>query len=130
MKRILVVTAVLVLSLALSVTALADGHEARVRVVHASPDAPAVDVWVNGAVAFGAALAGGAIAGPIGAFMSLPVAALITAIVKNSGARYDVVYRIKYADEGTVATDSRDGDAPGGTAATIGPAGSTPIAPK
>jgi LPXTG-motif cell wall-anchored protein len=25
---------------------------ARVRVVHASPDAPAVDVWVNGAVAF------------------------------------------------------------------------------
>jgi LPXTG-motif cell wall-anchored protein len=52
MKRILVVTAVLVLSLALSVTAMADGHEARVRVVHASPDAPAVDVWVNGAVAF------------------------------------------------------------------------------
>ena len=31
---------------------MADGHEARVRVVHASPDAPAVDVWVNGAVAF------------------------------------------------------------------------------
>lgn len=27
-------------------------NEARVRVVHASPDAPAVDVWVNGAVAF------------------------------------------------------------------------------
>jgi LPXTG-motif cell wall-anchored protein len=52
MKRILAVTAVLVLSLALTVTAMADGHEARVRVVHASPDAPAVDVWVNGAVAF------------------------------------------------------------------------------
>ena len=52
MKRFLAVTAVLVLSLALSVTAMADGHEARVRVVHASPDAPAVDVWVNGAVAF------------------------------------------------------------------------------
>jgi LPXTG-motif cell wall-anchored protein len=52
MKRILAVTVVLVLSLALSVTAMADGHEARVRVVHASPDAPAVDVWVNGAVAF------------------------------------------------------------------------------
>jgi hypothetical protein len=52
MKRILAVTAVLVLSLALTVTAMADGHEARVRVVHASPDAPAVDIWVNGSVAF------------------------------------------------------------------------------
>jgi LPXTG-motif cell wall-anchored protein len=38
--------------LALVTSALADAHEARVRVVHASPDAPAVDVWVNGAVAF------------------------------------------------------------------------------
>jgi LPXTG-motif cell wall-anchored protein len=52
MKRLLVVSAVLILSLALTVSAMADGHEARVRVVHASPDAPAVDVWVNGAVAF------------------------------------------------------------------------------
>jgi LPXTG-motif cell wall-anchored protein len=52
MKRILVLTAVLVLSLALGTSALADAHEARVRVVHASPDAPAVDVWVNGSVAF------------------------------------------------------------------------------
>jgi hypothetical protein len=52
MKRLLVVSAVLVLSLALASSAFADGHEARVRVVHASPDAPAVDVWVDGAVAF------------------------------------------------------------------------------
>jgi LPXTG-motif cell wall-anchored protein len=52
MKRIIVVSAVLVLSLVLATSALADGHEARARVVHASPDAPAVDVWVNGAVAF------------------------------------------------------------------------------
>lgn len=95
-----------------------------------SPRISADTMELNGAVAFGAALAGGAIAGPIGAFMSLPVAALITAIVKNSGARYDVVYRIKYADERTVATDSRDDDAQGGTAATTGPASSTPLAPK
>ena len=95
-----------------------------------SPRISADTMELNGAVAFGAALAGGAIAGPIGAFMSLPVAALITAIVKNSGARYDVVYRIKYADEGTDANDSHDDDAPGGTAATTGPAGSTPIASK
>ena len=52
MKRLFIVSAVLVLSLALATGAVADGHEARVRVVHASPDAPAVDVWVNGAVAF------------------------------------------------------------------------------
>jgi LPXTG-motif cell wall-anchored protein len=52
MKRLFVLSAVLVLSLALSAGVMADGHEARVRVVHASPDAPAVDIWVNGAVAF------------------------------------------------------------------------------
>jgi LPXTG-motif cell wall-anchored protein len=52
MKRLFVLSAVLVLSLALATSALADSHMARVRVVHASPDAPAVDVWVNGAVAF------------------------------------------------------------------------------
>jgi LPXTG-motif cell wall-anchored protein len=52
MKRLFLVSAVLVLSLVLATSALADAHEARVRVVHASPDAPAVDVWVNGAVAF------------------------------------------------------------------------------
>ena len=52
MKRILVLLAVFVLVLALGTSALADAHEARVRVVHASPDAPAVDVWVDGSVAF------------------------------------------------------------------------------
>ena len=52
MKRLLVVSVVLVLSLALVTSALAQSDMARVRVVHASPDAPAVDVWVNGNVAF------------------------------------------------------------------------------
>jgi hypothetical protein len=52
MKRLFVVSAVLVLSLALAVSAFAQTDQARVRVVHASPDAPAVDVWVNGSVAF------------------------------------------------------------------------------
>lgn len=71
-----------------------------------SPRISADTMELNGAVAFGAALAGGAIAGPIGAFMSLPVAALITAVVKNSGSRYDVVYQIKYADGDDRATDA------------------------
>jgi hypothetical protein len=52
MKRLLLLTLVLVLSLALATSALAQDGKARVRVVHASPDAPAVDVWVNGNVAF------------------------------------------------------------------------------
>ncbi len=52
MKRLFAVSAVLVLSLALVTSALAQDGKARVRVVHASPDAPAVDVWVNDAVAF------------------------------------------------------------------------------
>ena len=58
-----------------------------------SPRLSAKTMQVNGAVAFGAALAGGAIAGPMGAFMALPFAALITAVVKNSGKRYEVVYQ-------------------------------------
>ncbi len=45
------------------------------------------------AVPFGSALAGGAIAGLPGAVMALPVAVLITAIVRNTGRTYDVVYQ-------------------------------------
>ncbi len=56
-----------------------------------SPRLSAQTMELNGGVAFGAAIAGGAIAGPMGAFMALPVAALITAIVSNLGRTYDVV---------------------------------------
>jgi hypothetical protein len=52
MKRWMLLFGVLVLSLGVVTTALADSHGARVRVVHASPDAPAVDVLVNDGVAF------------------------------------------------------------------------------
>ena len=52
MKRLLVLSAILVLSLALATSVLGQGDMARARVVHASPDAPAVDVWVNESVAF------------------------------------------------------------------------------
>lgn len=50
MKKILVsfsVAMALVFSL-LASGVMADNHTAKVRVVHASPDAPAVDVYVNG----------------------------------------------------------------------------------
>jgi predicted PurR-regulated permease PerM len=60
-----------------------------------SPRLSAKTMELNGGVAFGAALAGGAIAGPTGAFMALPVAALITATVSNVGRTYDIVYASK-----------------------------------
>ncbi len=68
-----------------------------------SPRFSSKTMELNGAVAFGGALAGGAIAGPMGAFMALPVAALITAIIKNSGKTYDVVYNARFGSDGTDA---------------------------
>ena len=47
-----------------------------------SPKLSSKTMELNGGVAFGAALAGGAIAGPKGAFVSLPVAALINEFLK------------------------------------------------
>lgn len=52
MRRLLVVIASLALALLTFSSASAADGKARVRVVHASPDAPAVDVLVNGARAF------------------------------------------------------------------------------
>jgi hypothetical protein len=49
MKKLVLTSLVLILVLATASTALAAG-QARVRVVHASPDAPAVDVWVNDSI--------------------------------------------------------------------------------
>jgi hypothetical protein len=51
MKRLMLVSTVLVLALSLALPVLAEGGP-RVRAIHASPDAPAVDVWVDGAIAF------------------------------------------------------------------------------
>ncbi len=57
-----------------------------------SPAISSKTMALNGAVAFGAALAGGAIAGPMGAFMALPVAALVMSFASNFTKSYDVVY--------------------------------------
>jgi hypothetical protein len=43
------------------------------------------------AVAFGAVIAGGAIAGPIGALLALPAAASIQALVSSYARRYEVI---------------------------------------
>lgn len=61
-----------------------------------SPRISSDTMSLNGGVAFGAALAGGAIAGPVGAFVALPVAALISAVASNYARSYDVVYRSEY----------------------------------
>lgn len=64
-----------------------------------SPRISSKTMELNGALAFGSALAGGAIAGPMGAFMALPVAALITAFISNYRHHYDVVYASRFDDD-------------------------------
>jgi predicted PurR-regulated permease PerM len=58
-----------------------------------SPRISARTMEINGGVAFGSALAGGAIAGPMGAFMAMPIAALVTSFVKHYVPRYALVHR-------------------------------------
>lgn len=64
-----------------------------------SPKISANTMTLNGGVAFAAALAGGAIAGPMGAFVALPVAALITSMIRNFGRSYDIVYASSFAED-------------------------------
>lgn len=61
-----------------------------------SPKISSNTMALNGAVAFGAALAGGAIFGPIGAFVALPAAALITVVISNFATHNEVVYEFEY----------------------------------
>ncbi|MFV2001088.1 MAG: AI-2E family transporter [Acidimicrobiia bacterium] len=63
-----------------------------------SPKISAKTMSLNGAVAFGGALFGGAIAGPIGAFISLPVAALITSLISNFVPHHPVDYTFSYEE--------------------------------
>jgi predicted PurR-regulated permease PerM len=64
-----------------------------------SPKISAKTMKLNAGVAFGSVLAGGALFGPMGAFMALPVAALITAFIKNYRVGHEVVYRSVYAED-------------------------------
>ncbi len=61
-----------------------------------SPKISAKTMEINGGIAFGAAMAGGAIGGPMLAFMSLPIAALITSFMKNFSRRYPLTYFSPY----------------------------------
>ncbi len=64
-----------------------------------SPKLSAHTMSLNGGLAFGAALGGGALFGPMGAFMALPVVALVVAFVENYRQGNEVVYRSEYADD-------------------------------
>lgn len=65
-----------------------------------SPKISSETMTLNGGVAFGAAIAGGAIAGPMGAFTALPVAALMSSFISNYVAFYEVVYESPPPTEG------------------------------
>jgi predicted PurR-regulated permease PerM len=73
-----------------------------------SPRISAKTMELNGGVAFGAALVGGALFGPMGAFMALPVAALIVAFISHYRHPHEVVYQPQYAAPGE-AQDSGSG---------------------
>ena len=64
-----------------------------------SPKISAKTMELNAGLAFGSALAGGALFGPMGAFMALPVAALISSFIKNYRHGHEVVYRSSYAED-------------------------------
>lgn len=64
-----------------------------------SPRVSARTMSVNSAVAFGSALAGGALLGPVGAFVALPVAGFVTSLARAWGRSYEVVPN----DDGTRA---------------------------
>jgi predicted PurR-regulated permease PerM len=72
-----------------------------------SPKLSAKTMTLNGGVAFGAALAGGSIAGPMGAFTALPVAALISSFISNYLASHEVIYQSEERERTTRTKDAR-----------------------
>ena len=53
---------------------------------------------LHGGVAFASVMVGGALAGPLGAFVSLPVAALIVSLVSNYARSHEVVSTSAFDD--------------------------------
>jgi predicted PurR-regulated permease PerM len=96
-----------------------------------SPRISSGTMSLSGGIAFGAALAGGAIGGPMGAFVALPVAALITSTLSNYARSYEIVEAQGPAADTAPETDLPDGEAEQADAATAGaapPAAGVPTA--
>jgi predicted PurR-regulated permease PerM len=83
-----------------------------------SPRISAKTMELNGGLAFGAAIAGGALFGPMGAFMALPVAALIVAVLHNYRHAYPVFYKSQYADAAEQAA-AAEAEADGSSLSTV-----------
>jgi predicted PurR-regulated permease PerM len=76
-----------------------------------SPRLSSQTMTLNGGLAFGAAIGGGALFGPMGAFMALPVAALVTSFIKNYRRGNEVVYRSAYdTDDESPDSEPTGGD--------------------
>ena len=90
-----------------------------------SPRISARTMELNGGLAFGAAIAGGALFGPMGAFMALPVAALIVAVLHNYRHAYPVFYQSQYADAAEQVSPAKAGAAPATEEAQAEGAGGT-----
>ena len=73
-----------------------------------SPRLSSETMTLNGGLAFGAALGGGALFGPMGAFMALPVTALIVSFITNYRHGYEVAYASSF-DGGDPAPASERG---------------------
>lgn len=71
-----------------------------------APKISADTMTLSGGVAFGAVLVGAAIAGPMGAVVALPVAALITSMITNYGRSYEVVYRSEFHRDDEAAREA------------------------
>lgn len=94
-----------------------------------SPKLSAQTMDLNGGVAFGAALAGGAIGGPMGAFMALPIAALITSFLSHYRHAKTVVYTSIY-DDPEELEEADAGDAAPTAAATASAAAADAASPS
>lgn len=77
-----------------------------------SPKLSAKTMELNAGISFGAALAGGAIAGPMGAFTALPIAALITSFMKNYLADHEMTYQSGLMPPSQQVDEPGDTDAP------------------
>jgi predicted PurR-regulated permease PerM len=56
-----------------------------------APRITARTMELHPALAFGSAIAGGAVLGAVGAILALPAAAMVQALLSNAGQRYEVI---------------------------------------
>ncbi len=73
-----------------------------------APKITARTMEIHPAISFGAAIAGGALLGPVGAILGLPVAAMAVAVVGAAGERHDLVDSPLIAVPEKKARKSRD----------------------